>query len=491
MKKVISSLLVLSMAFLGSVAKADNVTVDQAKAIGAYYLSYQMGGGADKISSEQLTLAYRFENPDMNVASAYLFNVNGGGWIIIAGSSVVDPVIAYSTECSLDMSEIPDNMRWWLTGYTNVIADIQLMDAESGYPDSEEYTTLVSKGLKNGTKNQSITLMTTVWDQGDDHNPTYNLYCPRVNGRYSVTGCVATALAQTCKYYVYPVQPKGIVSYDWVNEDEGDTVNLRIKLDTVQFDYSLMPARLLSSSAAEKIREVAKLNYCLGVAVHMHYHPDGSGTNMYQANTVMKTKFKYQQSTNRYRSGVNDTSFLNKLRRYLTNGDVVVMSGSSSTGSGADAAGHAWVVDGYQTENEKMYHMNWGWGGTGNSFFNLADNNMRISSMGYNFNVDQACLFGMIPPEDSNIHHSHVAIRGVEDNTILGTAYPNPAALSVALPYTTEMAADMQVYSIDGKLIATRRVQPGAGEVTLRVDALPQGVYIYRLNSQSGKFIVR
>ena len=204
MKKVISSLLMLSMAFLGSVAKADNVTVDQAKAIGAYYMSYQMGGGADKITSEQLMLAYQFENPDMNVASAYLFNVNGGGWIIIAGSSVMDPVIAYSTECSLDMSDIPDNMRWWLTGYTNVIADIQLMDAERDYPDSEEYTTLASKSLKNGTKNQSVKLMSSEWNQGDDDNPTYNLYCPMVNGRYSVTGCVATALAQMCKYYEYP-----------------------------------------------------------------------------------------------------------------------------------------------------------------------------------------------------------------------------------------------------------------------------------------------
>ncbi len=137
------------------------------------------------------------------------------------------------------------------------------------------------------------------------------------------------------------------------------------------------------------------------------------------------------------------------------------------------------------------YYMNWGWGGTGNGWYNLATNNMSISSMGYNFNVSQGCVFGMLPPEDSNIYHPHdVAIRDV-DNTILGTAYPNPAALSVSLPYTTETVADMQVFGIDGKLVATRRVQPGTGEVSVRVDALPKGVYIYRLNSQSGKFIVR
>ena len=98
----------------------------------------------------------------------------------------------------------------------------------------------------------------------------------------------------------------------------------------------------------------------------------------------------------------------------------------------------------------------------------------------------------MLPPEDSNIHHNNVGIREVEfDNTLLGTAYPNPATLSVTLPYSTETASDMQVYGIDGRLVSTTHVQPGTGEVTLRVDALPKGVYIYRLNSQSGKFIVR
>jgi hypothetical protein len=49
----------------------------------------------------------------------------------------------------------------------------------------------------------------------------------------------------------------------------------------------------------------------------------------------------------------------------------------------------------------------------------------------------------------------------------------------------------MLVYGIDGRLVSTTHVQPGTGEVTLRVDALPHGVYIYRLNTQSGKFIVR
>ncbi len=483
MKKVISSLLVMSLMLYASVAKADNLTVEQAKTIGCYYMASQTG--YSKLAPEHLTLIYQFENLELGIPSAYVFNVNSCGWIIIAASSVVDPIIAFSTESTLDMSDIPDNMRWWLNGYTDVIASVQVLDAEKDYPDSQEYTQLVKEG-KNGTKDQQVVLMTTTWDQGTTRNPTYNYYCPKVGNRYSVTGCVATALAQICKYYEYPVQPKGTKTYNW----NGTT--LSITYDTVQFDYSLMPKYLKGNTPQEQKLEVAKLNYCLGVAVEMDYSPDGSGAHMQNASEAMRFRFKYQRNTETYRRGSGtDTSFVNTLRRYLLNNDVVAMSGSSSQGSGADAAGHAWVACGYMEQNTKMYYMNWGWASVGDGFYNLADNNMYISEQGYNFNLGQSCLFGMIPPEDSNIRHNPVAIREVDNNTILGSAYPNPATMSVSLPYSTNEVADMQVFSIDGKLISSQRVQPGNGEISLRVDALPKGVYIYRMNSKSGKFIVQ
>jgi hypothetical protein len=486
MKKVFTSMLAMSMMFFLSMAKADNLTVDQAKSIGTYYMAVQTG--IDKLTPQDLRLAYQYENLDVDAAAAYVFNVGECGWIIVAGTTVVDPVIAYSEEGSFDIDAIPDNMRWWLKNYTDVVADVQRKDAEKGYPNSEKYNLLVNHGL-NGTKDEKIILMNTRWDQGSPYNPSYNLYCPQVNGRYSVTGCVATALAQICKYYNYPVQPKGTVGYTWHG------TQLKIKLDTVSFNYDLMPTSLLSLSGnitatADQIREVAKLNYCLGVAVHMDYDPDGSGASMDQAMSSMRYRFKYQQGTMRMRRGDVDTDYVNTIRNYLLAGDVLAMRGASATG-GSDAAGHAWVVCGYKRENTQEYYMNWGWNGTGNGWYNLADNNMYISSMNYNFNLSQGCLFGMIPPEDSNSHHAHVSIPDVVDNTVLGTAYPNPATSSISLPYNTETAADMQVYSIDGKLIATQRVQPGSGKVSLRVDALPKGVYIYRMNSKNGKFIVK
>ena len=133
--------------------------------------------------------------------------------------------------------------------------------------------------------------------------------------------------------------------------------------------------------------------------------------------------------------------------------------------------------------------MNWGWGGTGNAFYNLVTNNLSISGLGYNFRTHQSVILNMVPPQDST--DIQIGVAEVEDMVALGVAYPNPATLSVVLPYSTREAADLQVYSISGRLVESRHVMAGDGEITLRVDSLPAGIYIYRMGNAHGKFVVR
>ena len=59
------------------------------------------------------------------------------------------------------------------------------------------------------------------------------------------------------------------------------------------------------------------------------------------------------------------------------------------------------------------------------------------------------------------------------------------------LPYTTPDATQMTIYNIEGKVVATYPVQAGNGELTVNVDGMPSGVYIYRMNSVSGRFMVQ
>lgn len=489
MKKLIISFLVAAAAFMPSVAKADNISADQAKAAAAYYLT--QNSNIDALTAQSMSIVRQIDNPTLGIPAIYFLNAPKSGWVIMAATTVLDPIIGYSTENTLDAANLPANLEWWLSSYADVISAVQEHDAQKELPHSQEWLAIANGKLPAAKDEVPVMLMSEYWSQGDPDNPSYNLYCPVVNGRTSVVGCVATALSQMCHYYRYPVQPKGLVVYSSAG------TNIRVRFDTVSFNYDLMPDGLNASTSTPQVEAVAKLCYAVGVAVKMDYDPEGSGSNTYNATRGMKNNFKYNEGEVLYRESSNsdpygalDTNFVMRIREDLAKKQPVYMSGASSEGSGADAAGHAWLCTGYRPDNNKQYWMNWGWGGTryGNGWFNLIDNNMRIPSMGYNFRVRQGVILGLTPPDDSNRH-----IVGIveADNTALAPAYPNPATVSITLPYTLDATADLCIYGIDGRLVETRRLEAGNGKAVLRVDHLPAGIYLYRLNGATGKFIVK
>ena len=474
MKRILSSMLVVAMAFASTVAKADNISLEQAKEAAVHFYVHNTYYTDVRVSD--LVLVHYTVNPDLDVPSEYVFNVRDYGWIAMAATTVIDPVVAFSDEKPLDFEDVSPAMLWWLNGYADMVSEIQVLDAENDYPDSQEWIALKNKLLKGNTKANQHVLMQEKWGQGDAQNPDYNYYCPTLNGGTCIVGCVATALAQICHYYKYPVQPRGNALYSWPTGGR----TLKLGFDTIQFNYSI-----------DQVKAVALLSWAAGMAVKMDYGTDGSGALMQNISSGMSSKFKLTSSSLVFRNGNSDTSFVGKIRRQLMNNDVVCMGGNSPSGGGVDAGGHAWVACGYFENNEGMIYMNWGWHGSGDGFFNLKTNNMAISGSGYNFNSGQEAVIGMLPPEDSNIRHDHVGIEPVVANSLLGSAYPNPASVAVHLPYTSTVAGEMCVYSIDGKLVERRSVSAGSGNVTLKVDNLPAGIYVYRMNNATGKFVVK
>lgn len=493
MKKVISTLLVAAMVFCSTNAKADNVNLQEAKTAAAYFMANYKG--VDRLTDKEVVLVHQIDNEKLGIPAAYFFNIGSNGWIILAGTTVIDPIIGYSEEGTLVMENLPANMMWWVNGYADMVSEVQELDAENDYPDHERWVSFKeNKDMYSSKGDVQHKLMAEVWGQGDDNRPTYNKLCPQNSqGRYAVTGCVATALAQIIHYYRSPQQPTGIASY-WLRSQTDDTtmpnVRLRVDFDTIApFNFLLMPNVPVDSWGRQQctdaeMYEVARLSYYVGLSVKMAYSPDGSGALSQDVPNSMKKYFKYTESTLRYRNGNTDWTYVNAIRSELLNGNPLYMSGASSTGSGGDAAGHAWVCSGYKEQDTSQYYMNWGWDGGGNGFFNLGANRMPISGYGYNFNVRQAVILNM---------HPTAAPQGIADvdHTLLESPYPNPAVQTVTLPFYTENASNLMVYSIDGKLVTTCRVQAGYGEATVDVNNLPAGVYIYRLNSQSGKFIVQ
>lgn len=494
MKKVISSLLVAAMAFCANTAKADNISMEEAREAAAYFMGYYTG--SSKLTASDLTLVYQIDNKNLGIPASYFFNVGSDGWVIMAGTTVINPIIGYSDEGTLVVEEFPANMLWWVNGYSDMVSEIQELDATNDYPDDEVWTALKTKSYKGDTKANQHILTQIKWGQGNMYNPTYNYYCPQdVNGRYSVTGCVATAMAQIMRYYQFPRKATGSARYWLKNQLHGSdrsimpNVQLKVDFDTMEpFDYSLMPNQTYDNSghytwSSEQMKEIARLSYYAGVSVKMGYTPDGSGAVSANVPTAMNRYFKYQLGSLVYRTAQNQSQYMTRLRARLLDNNVLYMGGSSLVGQGADAAGHAWVCCGYQENDTNQYWMNWGWEGSGNGFYNLGTNNMYISSQGYNFNQNQEFIDGMIPGEEAGIDDV--------DGSELGDAYPSPAIHSVNLPYSTPNATNLVIYNIEGKAVATYSVPAGMGELTVNVEGMPSGVYIYRMNSVSGRFMVR
>ena len=494
MKKVISSLLVAAMALCVNTAKADNISLEEAQEAAAYYMGYYTG--AAKLSANDLTLVHQIDNEKLGIPASYFFNVGSEGWIIMAGTTTIDPIIGFSADGSLVMEELPDNMMWWVNGYTEMVKEIQELDATNDYPDHEMWTALKNKSYKGGTKANQHILTQLRWGQGDAYEPTYNLYCPQdTGGRYSMVGCVATAMSQIIRYYQYPQQASGSAIYVLRSRLSGSdkylmpNIQLSIRFDTTApFDYSMMPLRPATDGgrlcSEDEMREVARLSYYAGVTVKMGYTPDGSGALSTEVPSAMKTNFKYKLGRLVYRASNNDTQYMSRLRAMLLDDNIVYMGGASLTGDGADAAGHAWLCVGYQENYPNLYYMNWGWNGGGNGYFNLGQNSMPISGYGYNFNQRQEFIEGMVPDVQSS---------GIDrvDGSELGAAYPNPAINSVTLPYSTPNACEVTIYNIEGKVVATYPVNAGTGELTVNVDGMPSGMYVYRMNSVSGRFMVK
>jgi len=482
MKHNIYTVFAVLLFLVAQSVQAENVPIAKAQDAAAHYMQHNTK--FESLLPSQLKLVHQWTNEVTGEATMYLFTTPGTGWILMSAETAMDPVLGFSDDSYISLNNMAGGLKWWIGKYHELISELQEYAENNRVVDNPEWADLFDHKLTGNSKDQNIVLMQERWDQGNVKGTDYNMYSPVINDTVCPAGCVATALAQMCHYYQFPKQGQG-----WSNYTTS-TYKLKISVhynDSAVFNYDSMPNKVnVYSTPISQRRELSRLHYYVGTAVKMDYGPDGSGAFSQNVPSAMANRFKYQLGTISYRSNSVDSIWISKLRNSLLNKNILYMSGSSSTGSDAHAAGHAWLCAGYREQNTKMYYMNWGWDGSGNGFFNLVDNIMSISGFGYNFNKGQAYIIDMVPPADSLL-----AVTDVEPQSQLGKAYPNPSNYSVTIPFSSRESSVLTVYSVDGREVISQRLGAGDGEVVLRVDAMPSGVYIYRLGNNYGKFVVR
>ena len=364
-------------------ANADPISPQQAMAIARNFSDIRsfvpkiIGNNA---KPAPMTVAYTATSSNGS-ADNLLYVINrdrDNGFVVVAGDdAVANPVLGYTDSGSFSYDKIPDNLKWWLGEYARQIEYMTTHDITSAPAPTFE--------------SNAGPLITTRWNQ---YEP-YNNLCPIKQNERVVTGCVATAMAQVINYYEWPKQGTGSHSYEW----NGQT--LSADFGSTTYDWNNMADIYDGTNSDAENDAVATLMYHCGVSVDMNYDISangGSGAFSMDVPVALVEYFGYASDVIlKSRDYYSYNEWLSMLKAEIDARRPIYYSAQSTSG------GHAFVLDGYNTDG--YFHVNWGWGGLSDGYYQIATLNPYEgqgagAGSDSGFAYDQDAIFNLHIPED-------------------------------------------------------------------------------------------
>lgn len=321
-------------------------------------------------------------------------------------------------------------------------------------------------------------LLKSKWNQGYP----YNILCPAdpfENYAHCYTGCPATAMGQIINYLQTTQDTRFDDGDDYLASYAGRQFHIDDDWETYMFPSFPKLNKLLDAADAafqsgEELSDslVAAVIFACGVActeVFTASSDYGSGTfNVNQAYAA------YQ------RFGFTDC----KLFRDPTDEMYATLISNLQEGypahlaveNNAGNSGHNVVVDGYR-ESDGKFHINFGWGGYMDDWFDLPD----PSGFYYGWTKIEGIILDIIPKDDAI--HEFASQQSLD-------IYPNPVSDVLYinnLPYET---VDYAIYNVMGQ-----KMTNGFTEGTICVAYLEKGVYVLQIKGEkfleTTRFIVK
>lgn len=316
----------------------------------------------DHIASRQVL--YLVEGGDLlettpvdETVLAYVVTYDPSGFVVVTADDRILPIVAFDATTTFRWDRPERNfLRHFLQ--KNIPARWQhmrsaIMGASAfgthsmwGYLRSKRAAAepLDTVSRKEEVPMETLQWETANWDQGWPYNTTVVAH----NGDTSVpTGCTATAMAIKMRFHSWPNTGNGSNSYtdSWGSVQYSHSVNL----GSQTYNWSAMPTTNLTSAN----QDVADLMYHCGVSTEMDYEVGGSGAWLNETN--LDTHFRYRGTID-LRSG-HETPMSDSILAGLP----VILSSST----------HTVVADGYRDDLSPYFHINAGWGGSSNGWYNL------------------------------------------------------------------------------------------------------------------------
>jgi len=311
---------------------------------------------ARRAPASQLDLVYTSQHTFGN--SFYAYNLsNSNGFIILSADDNMPTLLGYCDNGSFDFDNLPSNLKWMLSAYDAIAMQCVTNNVR-----------MVTRAASDWKAINPL-LGSIIWDQSEP----FNNNCPTYEGEKTLTGCVATAMAQVMKYYNWPDKGVGRRSYEYDLEIDEEYV-YPMEITNYSFEHTLDWGNMLNNYSGSynsaQAKAVATLMMDCGVAAMMTWGLEaagGSGAVNEDAVEGMVKYMKYDSGMKLAKQSDYTQSKWNELiYNELSSERPVILGGCGETGEG----GHEFVCDGYSKDG--YYHINWGWSGSCNGYFILS-----------------------------------------------------------------------------------------------------------------------
>lgn len=343
----------LIMLFVSTSALASPRTFSQAKAI-AERKAALLGIKIDKKAAAKA--------PSMNggtttaVSPYYVFPFGENkGFAIVSGDDDMPEIVGYADHGTYDANNMPAAMAAFLNNYRATIEAMKQGNASAIKNIAE------AKALRANNTRATTAVSPLLGDIKWNQSEPYNNMCPKYDGtNLSATGCVATAMAQVMMYWKYPKELKADI-----NEYKTYTHKLPVagELKGQKYDWdNMLPTYTNNNYTQIQADAVAKLMLHCGKAVEMDYGEE-SGAIVTPGRLAKYFGYDSDLMLDLMRSCFTLAEWTAIIDKELQAKRPILYSGITTNG------GHQFVCDG--SDGNGLYHINWGWGGYQDGYFDI------------------------------------------------------------------------------------------------------------------------
>jgi hypothetical protein len=365
---------------------------------------------------------------------------------------------------NLNLYQMSTQMSWRFWEKPIVFFLLVMFGASNGWAQSNILKT-ADIPASNQPSRSNEGMLTSNWTQ----NAPYNLLCPRdpSNGNSeSYAGCPAIAMGQIINYLRTTQGTRFTDDDDYLHNYAGRNYRIDDDWETLQFPSFPMLNELLDSVDAFFLRGeelpdmlAAALVFACGTACTQVYTSQGSGTFYVDQALAAYHRFGFTECQ-LYREASEE--MYATLISNLQAGYPAHLAVENPAGT----VGHNVVVDGYR-ESDGKFHINFGYGGSLDDWYNIPDENFY-----YGMTKIEGIIVNIIPTTTPS--------AVLESTRLSLEVYPNPVSDVLYLNNLSCGQVDYSIFNVLGQ-----EVTNGISCGTISVADLEKGVYFLQVNGEN------